>query len=184
MPVVEDWAQYCLKHGRTRQCIPLDMRAWVSPITELKTLAVVWATHFFSVTSTGMMCLSTLATLLSRLCYKHQTRRVKMPDGGVKCTRMVTRPSRVEQFQCRCIISCTCRTCSDDEIHVAAIQSKDISDFLRCDAERLPEKDLTEKQRRDPSVQEMIAFLEKGELPTDEQRARKVGITESTLLHC
>ena len=87
-------------------------------------------------------------------------RRVKMPDGGVKCTRMVTRPSRVEQFQCRCIISCTCRTCSDDEIHVAAIQSKDISDFLRCDAERLPEKDLTEKQRRDPSVQEMIAFLE------------------------
>ena len=64
----------------------------------------------------------------------------------------------------------------DDELQVAAIQSKEITELLMSRPLPPPNNNFVEEQRQDASIQEIVSFLERNELPQDEQRAQKVAL--------
>eukprot|EP00731_Ephydatia_muelleri_P031156 Em0022g670a len=61
----------------------------------------------------------------------------------------------------------------DDELQVAAIQSKEITELLMSRPLPPTNNNFVQEQRQDASIQEIVSFLERNELPQGEQRAQK-----------
>ena len=71
------------------------------------------------------------------------------------------------------------------EVQVAAVESEvtsagrmNISELLQPESAMVESVSFAEEQRKDPRVLEVIILLENGELPTDQQRARKLALQE------
>lgn len=64
----------------------------------------------------------------------------------------------------------------DDELQVAAIQSKEITELLMSRPLPPTNNNFVQEQRQDASIQEIVSFLERNELPQGEQRAQKVAL--------
>ena len=75
---------------------------------------------------------------------------------------------------------------AEAEVQVAAVGSRDsglreltITDLLEVEPAVIEPPSFAEEQRKDPRVLEVINLLESGELPVDEQRARKLALQEN-----
>ena len=76
-----------------------------------------------------------------------------------------------------------------DNVQVAALRCSEgsevcatVAELLRTDPADGVLSKFGEEQRKDPHIQEVISFLEEGKLPSDERRARKLALQESTFL--
>ena len=65
---------------------------------------------------------------------------------------------------------------ADEEVQVTVVQSMSISHILESSPTVGELSDLKEEQRKDPSIQEIIAFLQQNVLPADEKKARKMAL--------
>ena len=65
---------------------------------------------------------------------------------------------------------------ADEEIQVTVVHGTSISDLQESSPTAGEQSDLKEEQRKDPSIQEIVAFLQQNVLPADEKKARKMAL--------
>ena len=151
-------------------------------ITELETLAVVWAlSHFRSYIYGHDVTVYTDHSAVRAVLEtsgKHARWWTKVYESGVKTINIVYRSGKnnanADAVSCAPVGPATSEV--DDELQVATIQSMEIAELLTSTPLPPPNSNFVEEQRQDASIQEIILFLERNELPQDEQRARKVAL--------
>ena len=79
-----------------------------------------------------------------------------------------------------CLVSHTLQHPKKELQKVCAVSSEtDIESLLRMDPETVMPIDFSREQKKDPQVCEIICFLENGEIPTEEKRAKKVVLQQT-----
>ena len=165
-------------------------------ITELETLAVVWAvTHFHTYLYGHCVTIYTDHTAVKAILEtpnptgQHARWWTKVYGRGVKEVHIVYRAGKTNLNADALSQSPQAPApeegIAEAEIQVAAVRSSgnedtDIQTLLQSEPGcPLPVQCFAEEQRKDPKVLDYILFLEKGELPLDQQRARKVALQET-----
>ena len=154
-------------------------------ITELETLAVVWAvTHFHAYLYGHEVTIYTDHSAVKAVLEtpsangKHARWWTKVYGSGVKRADIIYRPgkenvnadalSRNPQMD---------QVKSEPQVSVVRVSELDVHQLLDLEPESDNRHMLNEfgsEQRKDPEVNKIITFLEKGELPADNNQARKI----------
>ena len=165
-------------------------------ITELETLAVVWAmSHFHSLLYGHSVTVYTDHSAVQAILEtpnpsgKHARWWTKVYGRGVKEVRIKYRPGKTNT-NADALSRCPHAPApeegiAEDEFQVAAIGSEDhsagempIHTLLQSDPLSTQPSSFEDEQRKDPALVEVIRFLEDGVLPEDEARARKLVLQE------
>ena len=155
-------------------------------ITELETLAVVWAiSHFHTLPLWQSRHHLHRSFSPSRLFSRRQTPQANIPDGGPRCMAVVSRIyiSSIALGSADALSrspQAPAPTGNNDKVQVAVMTSQEtsIQSLLQLEPKSNPNESFTSEQRKDPHVREIINFLEQGELPPDPIQARKVVMQE------
>ena len=165
-------------------------------ITELKTLAVVWAvSHYHHYLYGNRVTAHTAHTAVKAVLEtsnpsgKHAWWWTRVYGWGVKEVKIQYRPGRMNTNTddlSRCPQAPAHETgIADNEVQAAAAESGNdssgemsIADLLQSDPASVEPASFAEEQCKDPRVQEVVKFLENGVLPVDEQHARKLAFQE------
>ena len=163
-------------------------------VTELETLAVVWAvTHFHSYLYGNRVTVLTDHSAVKAVLEtpnptgKHARWWTRVYGRGVREVRIVYRSGR-ENASADALSRCPqgpapLRGIAQDETQVAVVNSgTDISDLLQegpASLEGEQQAHYGAEQQKDPSLKEIIDFLQDGTLPEDSSRARKLSAQES-----
>ena len=166
-------------------------------ITELETLAVVWAmSHFHSYLYGHSVTVYTDHSAVKAIletptpCGKHARWWTKVYGQGVKDVKIQYRPGKMNanaDALSRCPQAPAPETgMAEDEVQIAAVGSEDdssgsgesITDLLQSDPAALEPTSFAEEQCKDARVQEVTKFLEDGVLPVDEHHAHKLALQE------
>ncbi len=157
-------------------------------ITDLETLAVVWAnSHFHAYLYDHDVTVYT---------NKHARWWMKVYSRGVKTVSLVYRDGKentnVDTLSCSPYFPAPTEGIAETDVQVAVVQSSEggpgvietpsLSDLNTEELLRLKPgteapcipADLGVHQRMDPEISEIFRFLQQEELPTDEKRARKI----------
>ena len=164
-------------------------------VTELETLAVVWAlSHFHPFLYGHSVTVYTDHSAVKAVLNtpnpsgKHARWWTRVYGKGVNITFQY-RPGKANA-NADALSRCPQAPAPDaelvgDEIQVAAIGSDDcsvgdrnIDTLLKCDPISGTSASFEEDQRKDPAMVEIIRFLEEGVLPDDPDRARKLALQE------
>ena len=160
-------------------------------ITELETLAVVWALshfHFYLYNQTVTLYTdhSAVKDILgsSQLSGKHARWWMKVYNQGIKELKIIHRAGklniRADSLSRNPLESD--KTPEELDIHVGSVDtSRDITTLLQeeaTDSTTMPIP-LGRQQRQDPELKEIMLFVETGELPKDDSRARKLSLQGS-----
>ena len=164
-------------------------------ITELETLAVVWAiTHFIPYLYGHDVTVITDHTAVKAILQtpnpsgKHARWWTKVYASGVRNIQIQYRPGRLNSTAdalSRCPQSPPVNRESQSRAHVATVTTTTTSDpsniqtLLRTEPEKAVPDSFAEEQRKDPALLEIFGFLQKGELPSEERRARKIALQAS-----
>ena len=160
-------------------------------VTELETLAVVWGiTHFRSylygntvrVLTDHSAVKSVLET--SNPTGKHARWWTRVYGSGVKSVTITYRAGRDNASAdalSRSLYSFPpSEGIAQGEVQVASVAAEeDITLLLQSDPISGVQTDYSSEQHKDPDLEEMMKFLEKGELPDDLDRAKKLVAQES-----
>ena len=164
-------------------------------ITELETLAVVWAiTHFIPYLCGHDVTVYTVHTAVKAVLEtsnpsgKHARWWTKVYGSGVKSVKIRYRPGR--QNSSADALSRSPQApppvtgVGQGEIQVAAVNTdddaiQDIRSLLNAEPLSTLPDSFAAKQLQDPELQEIIDFLENDELPLDQKRARKIAMQSS-----
>ena len=160
-------------------------------ITELETLGVVWAISHFHVYLYGHdATVYTDHTAVKAVLEtpspngKHARWWTRVYGSGVESVHIVYRAGKENtnaDALSRNPVSLPPKENVDSGAQVAIVDSTDITiEELLAAPPDSPDRtlDLAEEQRKDREILEIIAFLESGSLPEDEQKARKIVIQE------
>ena len=157
-------------------------------ITELETLAVVWAlSHFRSYIYGNDVTVYTDHSAVRAVLEtpnpsgKHARWWSKVYESGVKTIKIVYKSGKSNtnaDALSRAPVGLAQHTV-DDEIQVAAIQSRDIVDVLESEPWYSSDSDFAREQKQDAGIQEIVAFLEHNKLPMDDHKARKLALQSS-----
>ena len=156
-------------------------------ITELETLAVVWAiSHFHTYLYGNHVTIYTDHSAVKAVLQtpnptgKHARWWTKVYGSGLKDVRIVYRAGKTNLSADALSRSPQAPppTGNNDEVQVAVMTSQEtsIQFLLQLEPKSSPNESFTSEQRKDPHVREIIHFLEQGELPPDPIRARKVAM--------
>ena len=167
-------------------------------VTELETLAVVWAvTHFcpylYGQTVTVLTDHSAVKAVLGtpNPSGKHARWWTKVYGAGVREVNIVYRAGKLNQSADALSRSPAVDVVPEESGSKAVVavvqaeedQSDSISSLLREPAqEGLTPCSFAEEQSRDPELQEIIAFLKTRELPMEEKRARRIALQGSLFM--
>ena len=161
-------------------------------ITELETLAVVWAvTHFHSYLYGHSVTILTDHTAVKAVLEtpnpsgKHARWWTKVYGTGVRDIHIVYRSGRLNIAAD--VLSRSPQPEAPDEgvaeqeVQVAIVQAEPstIQSLLQSTPFPFSQQSFALEQRKDPEVVEIVMFLEKGELPLDERRARRIALQAS-----
>ena len=162
-------------------------------ITELETLAVVWAiSHFHSYLYGHSVTVFTDHTAVKAVLEtpnpsgKHARWWTKVYGRGVKEVKIRYRPGTNADTLSHCPQApAPSEGLAEAEVQVAAVESKTtsggettITELLQSAPVMMEPVSFAVEQRKDPRVLEVITLLENGELPADERRARKLALQE------
>jgi len=161
-------------------------------VTELETLAVVWAvTHFHSYLYGGRVTILTDHSAVKAVLEtsnptgKHARWWTRVYGRGVKEVRIVYRAGRenasADALSRRPQQPAPLHGIAQDETQVAAVYAdRDITELMQegPDSPEVEEEGYGAEQGKDPSLKEMIDFLQNGVLPEDSDRARKLSAQE------
>ena len=161
-------------------------------ITELETLAVVWAvTHFHSYLYGHSVTILTDHTAVKAVLEtpnpsgKHARWWTKVYGTGIKDIQIVYRSGRLNAAADALSRSPQPEVpdegVAEQEVQVATIQTEQstIQSLLQSAPLSYSQQSLAPEQQKDPEVLEIVMFLEKGELPLDEKRARRIALQAS-----
>ena len=160
-------------------------------ITELETLAVVWAMGHFHKYLYGhnVMVFTDYAAVKAVLqapnpSGKHAQWWTKVYGSGVKNVQIIYRAGKenlnADTLSRQPYSPAPKEGVAEGEIQVCAVSSEtDIESLLRMDPETVMSIDFSREQKKDPQVCEIICFLENGEIPTEEKRAKKVVLQQT-----
>eukprot|EP00731_Ephydatia_muelleri_P029828 Em0021g351a len=136
-------------------------------ITELETLAVVWAlTHFRGYLYGNSVTENTH-------CWWS-----KVYESGVKSISIIYKSGKsntnADALSRNPVGPATQQV---EEVQVAAIQTDGtVAELLAAEPQQVQQVDFREEQKKDPHVMQTIRFLEEGELPQEEKQARKLAL--------
>ena len=163
-------------------------------ISELETLAVVWAiSHFRSyLYGVGVTVITDHSAVKAILhtpnpSGKHARWWTRVYGSGVGDVQVVHRAGRLNA-SADALSRSPCGEApaegiAEEEVQVAVVQASDGDGTIESLLEAPPLGgtllSFTEEQARDPEVQEVITFLRTGELPGDEKRARRLALQQS-----
>ena len=160
-------------------------------ITELETLAVVWAvSHFRSYLYGQRVTIYTDHAAVGAVLQspsasgKHARWWAKLHGGGMKEVIVKYRAGK-ENCNADALSRCPqgeAPTEMDEEVQVAVVtgmedKTTDVSELLRLppsDSQAPDPVFLAAEQRKDPQLLEMITYLERDELPAEDKHARKL----------
>ena len=162
-------------------------------VTELETLAVMWAvTHFHSYLYGNSVTVLTDHSAVKAVLEtpnptdKHARWWTRVYGRGVREVRIVYRSRRenasADALSRRPQEPAPLLGIAQDETQVATVNSEtNISELLKGDPVPLGEQPTHYgvEQQKDQSLKEMIDFLQKGLLPEDSSRAKKPSVQES-----
>ena len=174
-------------------------------ITELEVLAVVWALtrfhcylygHSVTVITDHAAVRAVLET--PNPSAKHARWWTRVYGAGLKDIRILYRPGRlnaaadalsrsphfsppgVGEGEGEVQISAVTSTPAEDSVEEPSPSADSIGDLLECSPRHdIPLSDFADEQRHDPETAEIITYLETGDLPRDERRARSIGLRKS-----
>ncbi|KAL5515979.1 hypothetical protein EMCRGX_G001235 [Ephydatia muelleri] len=154
-------------------------------ITELETLAVVWAlthvrTYIYGNEVTVYTDHSAVKAVLEtpNPSGKHARWWSKVYESGAKHVHIIYKSGK-SNSNADALSRSPVGTPggeADEEVQVTVVQSRSISHILESSPTVGELSDLKEEQRKDPSIQEIIAFLQQNVLPADEKKARKMAL--------
>ena len=166
-------------------------------ITELETLAVVWAmSHFHSYLYGHSVTVFTDHSAVKAVLEtpnpsgKHARWWTRVYGRGVKEVKIRYRPGKTNA-NADALSRCPQAPAPEEgiakaEVQVAAVGSRNtglreltITDLLEVEPAVIEPASFAEEQWKDPRVLEVINLLDSGELPADEQRARKLALQEN-----
>ena len=165
-------------------------------ITELETLAVVWAmSHFHSYLYGHSVTVFTDHTAVKAVLEtpspsgKHARWWTRVYGCGIQEVKIQYRPGRAntnaDALSRRPQAPAPTVGLAAAEVQIAAVESvatgegaRNITELLQAAPVELEPVSFAEEQRKDPRVLEVIRLLEAGELPPDERRARKLALQE------
>ena len=161
-------------------------------VTELETLAVVWAmSHFRSHLYGGRVTVLTDHTAVKAVLEspnptgKHARWWTRVYGTGVQTVHITYRAGK-DNASADALSRSPCDTAPERGIaqgdtQVAQVTSfKKVSDLLRVDPVAMGNKEgYGTEQLKDPQLREIIEFLNKGTLPASDTRARKIAVQES-----
>lgn len=164
-------------------------------VTELETLAVVWAVTYFHTYLYGhRVTVFTDHTAVKALLEtpspsgKHARWWMKVYGRGIKEVKIVYRSGKTnlsaDALSRSPHMPAPIEGIAQTDVQVSVVDSSDVSieSLLRVEPAPHPlagANSLPQEQRKDPVLLEIINFLEKGELPSDEGRARKIALQSS-----
>ena len=165
-------------------------------ITELETLAVVWAiTHFIPYLYGHEVTVYTDHTAVKAVLETpNPTGKIarwwtKVYGSGVKGVTIRYRPGRqngrADALSRSPQAFSPAMGVGQSELQVAAVstddagEAPDIGTFLNTEPICVPSDDFASEQRKDPDLREIVDFLEKEELPSEEKRARRIALQAS-----
>ena len=154
-------------------------------ITELETLAVVWAlTHFRTYIYGNEVTVYTDHSAVKAVLEtpnpsgKHARWWSKVYESGAKHVHIIYKSGK-SNSNADALSRSPVGTPGgevDEEVQVTVVQGMSISHLLESSPTVDEQSDLKEEQRKDPSIQEIIAFLQQNVLPADEKKARKMAL--------
>ena len=169
-------------------------------VTELETLAVVWAldkfhTYLYGQSVTVITDHSAVRAVLEtpNPSCKHARWWAKVYSAGLKDIRIIYRVGRLNS-SADALSRGPLRESptAEDSGQISSVQSVAVSepDPTREDSATIPtlltqppvasrEDDFGAEQRKDPELMELITYLEEGKLPSDDQRARQITLQKS-----
>ena len=160
-------------------------------ITELETLAVVWAmSHFHSLLYGHSVTVYTAVQAILNTpnpSGKHAHWWTKVYGRGVREVKMKYPPGKAngnaDTMSRSPQTPAAKERIAENEFQVAAVDSEaqsvgemSIDCLFQCDPVSSPQYSLEEEQRKDPTVLEVIRYVEEGVLPEDKARARKLAL--------
>ena len=165
-------------------------------ITELETLAVVWAlTHFVPYPYGHDVTILTDHTAVTAILQtpnpsgKHARWWTKVYGSGVKDVKIQYRPgqrnSSADALSRSPQSPSAAEAVEHNEAHVTTVTSilsestTDIATLLNADPGTNASKSFADEQRKDPHLLEIFDFIQKEQLPQDEKRARKITLQAS-----
>ena len=156
-------------------------------ITELETLAVVWAvTHFRTYLYGNEVTVFTDHSAVNETpnpSGKHARWWIKVYESGLKQVNIMYRPGKsnlsadaLSRSPVGNPSSSPLQEMMEEEnaCMIAAVQGTSSSELIGTIHEEAPGSELFEAQKRDPYIQEIQAFLKDGTIPADKKKARKL----------
>ena len=157
-------------------------------VTELETLAVVWAmSHFHYYLYGHKVKVYTNHTVVKAVLDapnpmgKHARWWTRVYGKGIKEVQITHRAGKVnvnaDALSRSPQVSPSTRENDDCVIQVAVVDSDNVKSLLQKDpirADTLSRVDFTKEQQKDQWIREMASFLKDGKLPSSKTRARKV----------
>ena len=169
-------------------------------VTELETLAVVWALTRFhhylygqSVTViTDHAAVRAVLETPNPSC-KHARWWTKVYGSGLKDIKIVYRAGKLNSIADALSRSpqeeAPVEGVTEQELQVSSVQSDplredgitptEVTDLLETSPMPIQSQDFAVEQGRDPRLKEIIDFLEQGDLPEEEKRARQIALQKS-----
>ena len=164
-------------------------------ITELETLAVVWAcSHFHAYLYGHNMTVYTDHSAVRAILEtpspsgKHARWWSKVYGSGVNSVEIVYRSGKdntnADALSRNPQLPAPADDVADTDVQIASITSRDPGDLditalLAMEPTNPATDEFGSEQRKDPVITEIIAYLEQDELPSDQKRARKVAAQSS-----
>ncbi|KAL5481622.1 hypothetical protein EMCRGX_G021819 [Ephydatia muelleri] len=154
-------------------------------VTELETLAVVWAlTHFRGYLYGNSVTVYTDHAAVKAVLEtpnpsgKHARWWSKVYESGVKSISIMYKSGKsntnADALSRNPVGPATQQV---EEVQVAAIQTDGtVAELLAAEPQQVQQVDFREEQKKDPHVMQTIRFLEEGELPQEEKQARKLAL--------
>ena len=159
-------------------------------ITELETLTVVWPMgHFHKYLYGHNITVFTDHTAVKAVLQnpspssKHAQWWTKVHGSGVKDIRIIYRPGKenlnADALSRQPYLPAPSEGVAEGEIQVCALLGEtDIESFLKMDSDNNTTTDFSQEQKKDTQVSDIFCFLQDGQLPTKEKRAKKVLIQQ------
>ena len=157
-------------------------------ITELETLAVVWAITYFHhyLYGRGVMVLTDHSAVKAVLetqnpSGKHARWWTRVYGTGVKTVKIVHRSGK-SNANADALSRCPQATAPQEgiaqgEVQVAQVSATDLRSLLSAPpCQGLETDSFAQEQRKDPNLDVLAVFLETGKLPQEEDQARKVAL--------
>ena len=166
-------------------------------ITELETLAVVWAISHFHPYLYGhslvvyMYHAAVRAVLETpKPSVKHARGWTKVYGSGIKNLKIVYRSGRVNvnayALSCGPQGTAPVEGIGEDEYQILAIQTEPenttIAELLQHSITAIQPNEFSTEQRRDPELLDIINHVERDELPTDPEKARQITLLSTQFL--